>query len=408
MSKTFQIKRFANIGLLRRLDFGLLIRLLTPYRTFLEGKSGFQWTTEQAEFSFENLSKVMLSLDSNTPEDFLKSLYFVDWFSDELYFDPLLQTAKTKIPLISNEITLEDLVLTLWLESPGSLEQLHAELHRLDRKGRTRRFESFFSTYPQPLPLEKPDNATIKAMENDLEFWAYTNKRGKGVRVFVSSENGAVWIMIRHGQPMKRENTVEPDGGDGLAFYRPEKFDSMIYYGATGELAVCAKNKGELVAYSTCLGKHCFGDEKYFDLRGVTKYTLEPLTQRGRMALFCDDVPGVRSIALHEILVDYGVDSELDLEIRKSDDVFESLENQGRMLNESFLGRIVKAKFRVQFTDDRIRTLTIELPNIAHYDRETDHELLNAWLVKRGFILQYETNEEVSNATDQEQVLVYA
>jgi hypothetical protein len=214
--------------------------------------------------------------------------------------------------------------------------------------------------------------------------------------------------MIRNGQPMKRENTVEPDGGDGLAFYRPEKFDSMIYYPATGELAICAKTKGEQTVYSASLGKHCFGDEKYFNLQGASKYTLEPLLQKGRVALFCGDVPGIQNITLYETHVNYGMDSEVDLEIRRCHDVFEGLENQGRKLCEPLHGEIIKAKFRVHFSDDRVRTLTIELPNIAHYDRETDHELLNTWLVKRGFIIRHETNVEVSHATDQEQVLVYA
>ena len=66
MPKAFQMKRFANIRLLRRLDFELLVRLLTLYRVFLEGKNEFQWTTVQEELSFENFSKTMLSLDSNS------------------------------------------------------------------------------------------------------------------------------------------------------------------------------------------------------------------------------------------------------------------------------------------------------------------------------------------------------
>jgi len=411
MPKTFQIKRFSNIGLLRRLDFELLTRFLTPYSHFLDGKSGFRWTTDREDFSFENLSKAMLSLDSNTPDDFLKSLYFLDWFSDDLYFDPMLQIAKDKVTSVPDNVTLEDLALTLWLECPDSMEQLHAEIHRHDKKGRAKRFESFFTAYAEPLPFNTPDENTIKAMQNELEFWAYTHKRGKGVRVFVSPEkpeNDAVWIMIRHGQPMKRENTIEPNGEGGLTFYRPEKFDSLIYYGATGELAICAKTKGEQTAYSTCLGKHCFSDEQYFDLQGFSKYTLTPLAKERYAALFCGDVPGIQNIALYEVQIDYGGGSDLNLEIRRSLDVFEALANQGRKLDEFFHGRIVKAKFRVQFSDDRIRTMTIELPNIAHYDRETDHELLNAWLVKRGFILRHEINEEVSDATNPEQVLVYA
>jgi len=411
MPKTFQIKRFSNIGLLRRLDFEVLTRFLTPYSHFLDGKSEFRWTTDREDFSFENLSKAMLSLDSNTPDDFLKSLYFLDWFSDDLYFDPMLQIAKDKVPSVPDNVTLEDLALTLWLECPDSMEQLHAEIHRHDKKGRAKRFESFFTAYAEPLSLNIPDENTIKAMQNELEFWAYTHKRGKGVRVFVSPEkpeNDAVWIMIRHGQPMKRENTIEPNGEGGLTFYRPEKFDSLIYYGATGELAICAKTKGEQTAYSMCLGKHCFGDEKYFDLQGLSKYTFRPLLCEGCAALFCGDVPGIQNITLHETHIDYGAGSDLDIEIRRSRDVFEALANQGRKLDEFPYGRIVKAKFRVQFSDDRIRTMTIELPNIAHYDRETDHELLNAWLVKRGFIQRHKINEEVSYATNPEQVLVYA
>lgn len=407
MSKTFQLKRFSNIGLLRRLDFDLLIRLLSPYREHLDGRRGFRWTTEKDEFDFTRISKAMLLLDSSVPGEFLKSLYFVDWFSDEMYFDPLLKIAKEKLPSIRDDITLEDLVLTLWLECPDSIEQLHAEIHRHNKKGRAKRFESFFSTYSEPLSLEMPDDATVEAMQKDLEFWTDTHRRGKGVRVFFSAEGGAVWIMIRHGQPMKRENTVEPDGGDGLAFYRPEKFDTMIYYPETGELAICAKTKGEQAAYSACLGKYCFDDISYFNLHGASKYTLEPLMKRGRNSLVCADIPGIRSIELFEVHIDYGDDSVKDLEIRRSDDVFEAMEMQGRTLDESFRGLIIKAKFQVFFEDNRIRTVTIELPNIAHYDRESDHELLNFWLVKRGFIIPNTTNEEVSHETDREPVLAH-
>jgi hypothetical protein len=409
MAKTFQIKRFANIGLLRRLDFELLIRLLTPYRTFLEGKNNFQWTAAPEQFSFENLSRAMLSLDSNTPGEFLRSLYFIDWFSNDLYFDPMLQIAKEKIPSLAADITLEDLVVTLWLECPDSLEQLHAEIHRHDKKGRAKRFESFFSTYAEPLPLEVPDDDTIRRIQNELEFWTDTHRRGKGVRLFFSAEGRAVWIMIRHGQPMKRENTVEPDGGDGLAFYRPEKFDTVIYYPKTGELAVCAKTKGEQAAYNVCLGKHCFGDTNYFNLTGASKYTLEPLLHKGRDALFCGDVPGIQNITLHKIHIVRQTEFGPHLETHHSGDVFETLKSLKQTLSgESSESRIVKTYFRVQFSDGRVRTVTVEMPNVAHYGRETDHELLNLWLLKRGFIISNTTNEEVSHETDRKPVLAYA
>ena len=410
MAATFKLKRFANVGLLRKIDFTLLLQLLAPFSSFFEGRHEFQWTTNQEEFSFEKLSKVMLTLDSGTPEELLRSLYFVDCFADDLYFDPLLEIAQAKnLSSISDDITPADLALTLWLHCPDAVEQFHADVHRHDRKGRAKRFESFFSTSAEPLPLAIPSSDTIENMQNEIGFWAYTHKRGKGVRIFVTPENGAVWIMIRHGQPMKRENTIEADGGDGLAFYRPEKFDTMIYYPETGELAVCAKTKGEQTAYSACLGKHCFGSEKYFDLRGASKYTLEPLTKQGRSSLYCTDIPGIRSITLREVLINHGEDSERNIEIRRCDDVFDAMELERRPLTgKMFQGRVVKAKFEVFFEDNRVRTMTIELPNIAHYDRESDHELLNLWLMRRRFIVRETFEERVSHETYREPVLVHA
>ncbi len=181
----------------------------------------------------------------------------------------------------------------------------------------------------------------------------------------------------------------------------------MIYYPATGELAVCAKTKGELMAYSVCLGKHCFGDEQYFDLDGKSEYTLDPLMRDGQNALFCGDVPGIQGITLREIHIEHGTDVDDDLEIRRSGDVFESLSLQNRsLLDESIRSRVIKAKFHVRFAEGRARTLTIELPNIAHYDRESDHELLNSWLVKRGFVVR--GHEEASHENDREQVLAIA
>ena len=165
MSKNYGLRRFANVGLLRKINFELLVRFLMPYSSFLEGRYEFQWTTNQEVFSFEKLAKVMVTLDSNTPEELLKSLYFVDNFSDDLYFDPLLEIARAQnIPSISDDITPGDLALTLWLNCPDAVEQFHADVHRHDRKGRAKRFESFFSTEIKPLPFTLPNLETI---END-------------------------------------------------------------------------------------------------------------------------------------------------------------------------------------------------------------------------------------------------
>ncbi|MGL6193679.1 MAG: hypothetical protein ACRC2T_02515 [Thermoguttaceae bacterium] len=73
MSKTYSPKRFTNIGLLRKLDFPLLIRLLETYKEFFEAQPGFQWAHDPAEFPYSSLVNIMLRLNTSAPEKLLET-----------------------------------------------------------------------------------------------------------------------------------------------------------------------------------------------------------------------------------------------------------------------------------------------------------------------------------------------
>ena len=50
--------------------------------------------------------------------------------------------------------------------------------------------------------------------------------------------------------------------------------------------------------------------------------------------------------------------------------------------------RIIRAGFQVKFSDaKRPRTLVIRPSNIAQYTRDSDSELLEDWMGRRGFII---------------------
>ena len=380
MAKTYQPKRFANPGLLKRLDFALLLRLLEPHRSFFAGQHQLSWTESHMGFPFDRLAKIMLN--PAAPSELLETLYYVETLADEKYFDDLLAAAQ-KLGCDTEKRTAEDLAMLLRLESPIVLERLHAEIYRNHNKQRVKRFESYFAA-GEIRPMLDLTQDRLEHIEAELNDWAEENHHGVGMRVFTSTEERAVWFMIRHGQPMKRENTVEANGEDGLVFYRPEKFDIMIYYPNEGELAMNVRTQKARMAYTQIFGRRLFDDAGYFSIGNTVKYTLGPLLKYGAASLMCWGTPGIDNIKLCEIQASRpGIKNHL--EIHRADDLL-TVDHENLPLSHRD-SVPVKAKFRVTYADGRERMVIIEPPNIALYDRESDHEIIHAWLLERGFIL---------------------
>ena len=402
MAKTYKPKRFTDISLLKRLDFPLLIRLLERYQSFFEAQEGFAWAHDPAEFSYDVLAKIMMNLDTAAPMELLETLYYVEQLSDEEYFDDLHQIARKHN--IGHEVqTVQDLALLLQLECPEEVQQYHALIHRSDAQKRAKRFESYFSTNDTPKPIRKITKAIRERMETELDAWAKANKRGIGMRVFVTQDEHAVWFMIRHGQPMKRENAVTEEGGNHQVFYRPEKFDIAIYYPDSDELAISVRTKGQRLAYTEAIGRYCFDDADYFQFDACNKYTLQPLIDHREVALAHWGIPGIEKISLREIQIRHE-GNENHIETQHADDIFAAFEKKRRQLFYEKNITIVKAKFMILFSDRRKRVVTIEPPNIAFYDRESDHELVHDWLMERGFII-VESFEEKKNVKPSEKIL---
>jgi len=386
MAKTYKPKRFTDISLLKRLDFPLLIRLLERYQSFFEAQDGFAWAHDPAEFSYDALAKIMMNLDTAAPMELLETLYYIETLSNIDYFDDLLQIALAQNIRFGfkPDPTIEDLALLLCLECPEEVERYHAQIYRDTQKG-TKRFESYFVA-GTVRPMFEPTLERQKAIESELNLWAEEHRRGIGMRVFITQKNNAVWFMIRHGQPMKRENAVTEEGGNHQVFYRPEKFDIVIYYPDTEELAIGVRTKGQRLAYTKAIGRYCFGDESHFNLEAEAKYTLAPLLESGADVLCCSiDIPEIEKVTLYELHIAH--EGKDNLEIRRYHDLFHTFEKEHRdITTEKGIG-LLKAKLLFHFSDKRTRIVTLMPPNIAIYDRETEHDLVHAWLVERGFII---------------------
>lgn len=386
MSQSFRLKRFTNVAVLKRIDFPLLLEFLESnvgFRQFLKAR-GMAWQREPGRFDYNQLAHILMSPDADTPDELLDALYFVDNLSNPDCFDRILQECQEAgIDLDGKNLSPEDLAIRAWLKDPNILERVHAEQYR----AKPQRFESYFANQANRPDLIYPANKVLAALDADMNEWFDFKKKGRGARTFVFSREDGVWFLVRHGQRIKREGTVEADESSGSVFYRPEKFDVLIYYPQNGELAINTETKGERRAYCQFFGKHLFGNPRFFRFDDpISKYTLAPLILRGRDSLACGDVLGLRQILLQELHIAHNSDQD-DVEVRKAEDVFRALENQRRSLqNEEASVRLVKAKFRVTFSDGKERTIAVEPPNVASFDRESDNEIIHEWMSLRGFI----------------------
>ena len=79
---------------------------------------------------------------------------------------------------------------------------------------------------------------------------------------------------------MRREGKHLDDGESGIAFYRPQQHDVLIYDAETDEIGVNAGTKGERTLYLKSSATVLFSDEKYFD--PSERFTLDPLREIGK------------------------------------------------------------------------------------------------------------------------------
>jgi hypothetical protein len=391
MATNFKLKNFSNPETLKAISHPLLKRFLQKYPAFFARR--FFDVNAGDQYDYDHLASILLSPDEDTPEELMDALFFIDEMSLPQYYDDLMEKMSEAgvDPATLPQPTAADLAMAIWLASPHILETMHAERFM----SKAKKFDSFLSLDSTLPPFSMPSPSTITNLENDLNGWFETKKRGRGTKVFVFKREDLVWFLVRHGEPYKREGTLK-NGESASIFYRPEKFDVLLYNPQIGELSIHANTKGEKKAYCEYFGKHLFNNDCLFDIDySGEKYTLDPIRFDGPDSLLCTDVVGIDDIKLCEL--QFRHDSNMyHLEIHRANDVFGALGLQSRRIPPS--AKLIKASFKITFsTSVRPRIVSIRPPNIAIFDRESDSTIVNVWLKKRGFIISRESNDDKAN-----------
>jgi hypothetical protein len=377
----FTLRKFTNPDLLKTIAPARLVAFLNPWREYFSNRGLNFPDTGVDTIDCDALAHILMDPDSRVPKDMVDALYYVHETASDEDMDALLELARSRKVQIEKDprTTVTDVAIQMWLAAPDLLQERHAEsiafrhtnflyyggAHRKNRK---------FPMLNDDLRVE---------IETALDDWFEEHKRGRGCRIFLFPHGCKVWILIRHGLPMRREPSHQEDGKSATEFFRPQQHDVLIYDTSSDEMAVHANTKGEIKLYLACFGRLVFGDKDYFPR--ADKFSLAPLIDYGAQSLLCEDVDGLENIRLIEYRRYWG-GAQNEIEIRKASDVFAAL--AGRQQQLGWKGRLVGAVFKVKFIDStKERTVTIRPPGNARYERNEDSELIEVWLANRGFIL---------------------
>jgi hypothetical protein len=376
-------RQFCKGEILRKIGFKNLIDFLTPYSGYFHER-GFDLPPDpsQSEFNYDKLASILLDPSEATPPDMVEALHYINDLCTEEGFDALQEAIEgSGLELvIPDDVTVADLAILLWKIDRRIVERVHAEAVIM----KTSSFAYFKSEEVPETKAMLPSQESLSGLEGELNEFFRSKRRGATAKISMVTKGDAIWFLIRHGEPLRRESTIK-DGQSVAVIFRPEKTDVVVYNRAISEIRIrsSSRSKRLIEFYRERFGNLLFGNKDFFGNQSI--FTLDPLRADGESSLVCKDVPGLQDVRLTEVQLYYGGGSQHHTVIHRAEDLFNVL--QGSPYNFLRGGHIRKASFRLTFDNAKLpRTLSVCNGNRAQFKRDDDAELVEKWLALRGFI----------------------
>jgi hypothetical protein len=375
---TSRLCRLTNPEVLASIDSVRLRELLKPHHRslFRVGVSPKDVLKSPGPLDPAHLAARLADLDQDTPHELVTMLFLIDEMATPEGMDVLIDAAAAQRLELELASSPADIAVQVALAAPALLERKHAERAYSRVKSYVH-----FGAAREGLEAKPVTKILLRRIEDDLDQWFESRNRGRGSSVFPMIVGGSQVFMIRHGRPLKREETLRDRKASSIC-YRPAVYDVVLFNAVTCELSVHAGTKGEQHLYRRVFGEHLFNDADMFP--GEDKYTLKPLRTLQADALAPGNVDGIETITLRECQFRYG-GAPWEIQARTSNDLFALFEHLGQGFPNG--GELIRAKFAICFSDsDTPRQVTIKPPNVALYARDGDREIVEQWLALRGFI----------------------
>jgi hypothetical protein len=389
---TFNPRIFARPDRLKHIAPARLLAFLDPWKAYFTARGIDLSAVDVDDMPLDNIAHVLMNPDVTVPEDMVNALYYVDETASHDTMEQLLDRAAAAGIDIDDdtETSAADVAVQIWLAQPMLLQRQHAEAVAFARSN----FMYFAGSGGAGADLPEMRDAQRILMQNRMDGWFEKKRRGRACGIFAFPRGSKIWFLVRHGLPMRREGKHLDDGEGGIAFYRPQQHDVLIYDAETDEMGVNASTKGERTLYLEVIGEVLFGDENYFN--SSERFTLEPLREVGPDSLACEDIEGIARVRLVEFGRFWG-GSQNDIEIRKADDLYKSFGDSWPTRLAG--GKLTYAVFKVAFEGSRReRKVTVRPANIARYERDSDTDVIDVWLKARGFCRPPADEDDADNA----------
>ena len=375
----FNPRSFTNPDRLKSISADRLLAFFRKWEGYFRERDLILPETVDADFPYNALANVLMRPDENVPDAMVDALFYVHETANKESMEELqdLAVAAGLDMEVGEDPSPADLALQIWLQKPALLQRQHAETVALTRS----RFQYFSGKRGRNSGALDLGPARLALIAEKLDEWFLKRRRGAMCHIDALPRGARTWFVVRHGEPIRREGKQHDDGTPGIAVYRPQKHDVLIFDSDTGEMAVNAGTKGEVRLYLKSFGAVLFGDEGHFS--PSSRFTLKPLLDKGPAALLNDSIPAIKKARLIEIERFWGGKTK-EKEVRKATDLFETW---GDDWNRRIAGgSIDRATLKIKFDGDgKERTVTLLPPGLARYDRDDDNDLIDLWLREQGF-----------------------
>jgi hypothetical protein len=382
---TFNLSRFSRPEMLRKIDRNHLLLFLQPYAEYFSTRGLNLPPPESSNgLDYKALSLALANPDPSANPDLFDALYLVHELSTPEAFDSVQEALQDQEfeEEIPSDLSPADLAIRVYLSNPDILDRVHAR----QELRRPRSFVYFQSQDQTNGGIKLPGDDQITNIEEELNKGLVRKRRGKTAKVIPFNGGDNLWFLIRRGAVFNRQGIIRNDGESDSLYYRPERYDTVVYNNANNEIRMNVRNSSKwlLELYRCVFGHMLFGNMDYF--KGRNKFTLEPLRQDGRACLECGDVDGIENVTLTEYTIFYDPNFNESV-TRRADDVFGLLEARQQKFPKG--GHLIRAKFKIKFTGAKYpRSVTIKKGNCAGFKIDDDSVAIEQWLTNRGFITE--------------------
>lgn len=379
---TAKHQRFTNLRVLKSIKHDRLLKFFSPHHDYIASR-GLKLPREGkvSDSQFELLGEILRTPDHHTPAELMRAVHMVNELARESMMETLLHQIEDLAKAFDNNERI--MPADVAVEAILRHRELAESIHRLQALNARRTYSYFQANSDQVPVLEAPLERHRVSFQLCVGEYFESKQCGRGTQATVHLTDDLLEITVSHGRPWQLQDILV-DGTRDILNFQPLHEDLLQFNRLTGELKINAATPIQKEMYRIAFGKHFFSDENLFPPGDI--WTAEPLRHNSEAALSVINVPQLLSATLTSVTL-FIAGAKPELVTTRRADLIEVLDERiAYFENLDIDVRIAEARLDLRFIDGRrTRSVAIKPPNIAVYTRDGDADVIEAFLMDRGF-----------------------